>query len=80
MFKWDARGGFRRVVPSPEPMDIMELDAIKLLIREGYVPITVGGGGVPVVMNGEARGVLMPSSTRTWQARYWLILLTRITY
>lgn len=56
VFKWDARGGFRRVVPSPEPMDIMELDAIKLLIREGYVPITVGGGGVPVVMNGEARG------------------------
>ena len=57
VFKWDSRGGFRRVVPSPEPIDIMELDAIKLLIREGYIPITVGGGGVPVVMNDEARGV-----------------------
>ncbi|WP_243679047.1 carbamate kinase [Vulcanisaeta distributa] len=58
VFKWDARGGFRRVVPSPEPMGIMELDLIRLLLREGYVPIAVGGGGIPpVIVNGEVQGV-----------------------
>mgnify|MGYP001770644125 FL=1 len=57
VFKWDARGGFRRVVPSPEPVGIMELNLIKLLLREGYVPIAVGGGGIPVISNGEVRGV-----------------------
>ena len=56
-FKWDARGGFRRVVPSPEPKDIMELNLIKLLLNENYVPIAVGGGGIPVMNNGEIQGV-----------------------
>ncbi|ADN50146.1 carbamate kinase [Vulcanisaeta distributa] len=57
VFRWDARGGFRRVVPSPEPMGLMELDLIRLLLREGYIPIAVGGGGIPVIVNGEVQGV-----------------------
>ncbi len=57
VFKWDSRGGFRRVVPSPEPVGIMELDLVKLLLREGYVLIAMGGGGIPIISNGDVKGV-----------------------
>lgn len=45
----DARRGFRQVVPSPRPVDVVEKKAIKNLVESGSVVITVGGGGVPVV-------------------------------
>ena len=45
----DAGRGWRRVVASPFPLRIVELDAVRALLREGYVAITVGGGGIPVV-------------------------------
>jgi len=57
VFKWDVRGGYRRVVPSPEPRGIMDIELVKLLLREGFVPITVGGGGIPVTTNDEVHGV-----------------------
>ena len=57
VFKWDVRGGYRRVVPSPEPRGIMDIELLKLLLREGFVPITVGGGGIPVTTNDEVHGV-----------------------
>jgi carbamate kinase len=55
----DAGRGWRRVVPSPRPMAIVELDSVKLMLDGGIVVITVGGGGIPVVDagQGEYRGI-----------------------
>ncbi len=51
--KWnmkpDPRGGWRRVVPSPDPKDNIEKKVIENLINEGFIIIASGGGGVPVV-------------------------------
>jgi len=54
----DAGRGWRRVVPSPIPEEVMELASVKELIKAGHIVITVGGGGIPVVMkDGELEGV-----------------------
>jgi len=53
-----ARGGWRRVVPSPDPRYIAESNAIKILAENGVIVIASGGGGIPVVEeDGEMRGV-----------------------
>jgi carbamate kinase len=54
----DAGRGWRRVVPSPLPKEIVEFDSVKTLIDAGVVVITVGGGGIPVIDagKGEYRG------------------------
>src|SRR5271157_5612026 len=54
----DAGRGWRRVVPSPKPAEIVELDSVKAMLDQGIVVITVGGGGIPVidVGKGEYRG------------------------
>ena len=49
----DAGRGWRRVVPSPIPQEIVELDAVRELLNAGIITITVGGGGIPVVRNAE---------------------------
>lgn len=49
----DAGRGWRRVVPSPRPMEIIELDAVAALVQQGYLVICSGGGGVPVVRQGD---------------------------
>ena len=51
--KDDAGRGWRRVVPSPQPKTIVELAAINLLARAGFVVIACGGGGIPVVQDEE---------------------------
>ncbi len=49
----DAGRGWRRVVASPLPKEVVELDAVKCLIESGTVVITVGGGGIPVIDIGD---------------------------
>jgi carbamate kinase len=55
----DAGRGWRRVVASPMPLRIIEVDAIRELIDAGFVVVSVGGGGIPVVAdaNGDLAGV-----------------------
>jgi carbamate kinase len=55
----DAGRGWRRVVASPRPIRIVEERAVKSLLRDDFVVITVGGGGIPVVTDehGDLRGV-----------------------
>jgi carbamate kinase len=50
--KADADRGWRRVVPSPKPVDIVEKDIIKELVESGVIVIASGGGGIPVVEKG----------------------------
>lgn len=45
----DAGRGYRQVVPSPKPVDVVEKDMVNTLVDAGYVVITVGGGGIPVI-------------------------------
>ncbi|MGM9599648.1 MAG: carbamate kinase [Faecousia sp.] len=45
----DAGRGYRQVVPSPKPIDVIEKNTVNALIQSGCVVITVGGGGIPVI-------------------------------
>ena len=57
-FVEDSGRGYRKVVPSPKPLHIVEIDAINKMVEAGLTVITVGGGGIPVVnKNGRLVGV-----------------------
>lgn len=58
-FVEDSGRGYRRIVASPKPLSIVEAPAMQALLRANVIPITVGGGGIPVVRNadGTLRGV-----------------------
>ena len=51
----DSGRGWRRVVPSPAPLEVVELDAIRSLLVRGTIVVACGGGGIPV--NGQMRGI-----------------------
>jgi carbamate kinase len=54
----DAGRGWRQVVASPKPVNIVEAETIKAMLQAGQIPIAAGGGGIPVaVKNGQYRGV-----------------------
>ena len=55
--KEDAGRGYRKVVPSPRPLEIIQLEAIKLLLQAGHCVIAGGGGGIPVIR--DASGYLV---------------------
>ena len=62
LFGWqiveDAARGYRRLVPSPEPLAVLELEVIRDLVDRGVLVIACGGGGIPVAWgNGTLRGV-----------------------
>lgn len=57
--KEDAGRGYRRVVPSPQPLDVIEKELVKELMEDGVITVTVGGGGIPVMQmkDGTIEGV-----------------------
>ena len=50
----DAGRGWRRVVPSPRPLEVLELEAVRTLLKSGQLVVAVGGGGIPVVRRDRA--------------------------
>jgi carbamate kinase len=48
----DAGRGWRRVVPSPRPLEVVELEAIRALLRSGAIVVACGGGGIPAARRG----------------------------
>lgn len=58
-FKADSNRGWRRVVPSPEPQEIIEKHAVKTLLDSGFIVVAGGGGGIPVVRTADGtRGIV----------------------
>lgn len=54
----DAARGYRRVVPSPEPLEIVELEVIRSLVAHKVLVVSTGGGGIPVMrVNGQLQGL-----------------------
>jgi carbamate kinase len=79
--------GFRRVVPSPDPRQILELDAIQVLVDHGILVVCAGGGGVPVYAGPDGlltgvEGVVDKDRTSSLLAEElgadWLLLLTDV--
>lgn len=58
----DAGRGWRRVVPSPFPRKILEIETIRMLVNAGVVTITAGGGGIPVIDEGNGQHVGIPGA------------------
>lgn len=52
----DAGRGYRKVVASPKPLEIVEIESIRDLIKTGHIVIAGGGGGVPIYKQNEAKG------------------------
>ena len=67
----DAGRGYRRVVSSPKPVDIIEKETVKAMLDADQLVITVGGGGIPVIRDGNTCAGPMRLSTKTGRAPNW---------
>lgn len=85
----DAGRGFRRVVPSPRPVGVVEERAIRILLDNGAVVVAGGGGGIPVIMNVHGRlegseAVIDKDRTASLMARRFgarlLVILTAVEH
>ena len=56
VYQEDAGRGWRRVVPSPQPVDIVEKESVLSLLRDDFVVVACGGGGIPVVRDSDDLG------------------------
>ncbi len=54
LMKEDSGRGYRRVVPSPKPIDVVEKNMIQTLLKDNHVVICAGGGGIPVILNNDS--------------------------
>lgn len=52
IYKEDSGRGYRKVIPSPTPVKVIEKDIVEMLLKSGAVVISVGGGGIPVIEKG----------------------------
>lgn len=68
----DAGRGYRQVVASPKPKNIVELLTIQTLVDAGQTVIAGGGGGIPVIQEGNRLKVSMQSSTKIFVVNDWL--------
>lgn len=88
IMKEDAGRGYRRVVPSPLPIDIIEKESIKALLDDGQVVICAGGGGIPVInKNNKLEGVAAVIDKDYASAKLaelidadYLVILTAVDY
>ncbi|WP_127956442.1 carbamate kinase [Serratia microhaemolytica] len=82
----DAGRGYRRVVASPKPVDIVEKETVSALLEAGQVVITVGGGGIPVTREGNHLKGASAVIDKDWASAKlaeqidadWLIILTAV--
>jgi len=86
--KEDSGRGYRRVVPSPLPVDVVEISMINALIKDNHVVICAGGGGIPVIeKDGHLEGVAAVIDKDFASAKVaelinadYLIILTAVDY